>query len=79
MVPIGSRRWAETALIECTAKHSIKGGSRSLIAALEKAAQSQGVEIRTESEVGEVQVSGGQIKGVVLKSGIFAVAERQQK
>ena len=54
---------------ECSAKHSIKGGPRSLIAALEKAAQSQGVEIRTESEVGEVQVSGGQIKGVVLKSG----------
>ncbi|MDH3878077.1 MAG: NAD(P)/FAD-dependent oxidoreductase [Desulfobacterales bacterium] len=54
---------------ECSAKHSIKGGPRSLVAALEKAAQSQGVEIRTESEVGEVQVSGGQIKGVVLKSG----------
>jgi phytoene dehydrogenase-like protein len=54
---------------ECSAKHSVKGGPRSLIAALEKAAQSQGVEIRTESEVGEVQISGGQIKGVALKSG----------
>jgi phytoene dehydrogenase-like protein len=56
-------------LWECCAKHSIKGGPRSLIAALEKAAQSQGVEIRTESEVSEVQVCGGQITGVVLKSG----------
>jgi phytoene dehydrogenase-like protein len=56
-------------LWECFAKHSIKDGPRSLIAALEKAAQSQGVEIRTQSEVSEVQVSGGQITGVVLKSG----------
>jgi phytoene dehydrogenase-like protein len=56
-------------LWECTARHRIKGGPRSLIAALEKAAQSQGVEIRTESEVSEIQVSEGQIKGVVLKSG----------
>ena len=54
---------------ECSAKHGVKGGPRSVIAALEKAAQSQGVEIRTESEVGEVQVSGGRIKGVRLKSG----------
>ncbi|MEJ2220215.1 MAG: NAD(P)/FAD-dependent oxidoreductase [Desulfobacterales bacterium] len=54
---------------ECSAKHRIKGGPRSLIAALEKAAQSQGVEIRTESEVGEVQVSAGQVNGVVLKGG----------
>jgi len=56
-------------LWECSARHSIKGGPRSLIAALEKAAQSQGVEIRTESEVSEVQVSGGQITGVVIESG----------
>ena len=55
-------------LWECTAKHSIKGGPRSLIAALEKAAQSQGVEIRTESEVSELRVSGGKIEGVVLKN-----------
>ena len=54
---------------ESSAKHSVKGGPRSVIAALEKAALSHGVEIRTESEVGEIQISGGQIKGVVLKSG----------
>jgi phytoene dehydrogenase-like protein len=54
---------------ECTAQHTIKSGPRSLIAALEKAAQSQGVEIRTESEVSKIQVSGGWVKGVVLKSG----------
>jgi phytoene dehydrogenase-like protein len=56
-------------LWECSARHSIKGGPQSLIAALEKAAQSQGVEIRTGSEVSKVQVSGGRVKGVVLKSG----------
>jgi phytoene dehydrogenase-like protein len=54
---------------ECSARYSIKGGPQCLIAALEKAAQSQGVEIRTGSEVSEVRVSGGQVKGVVLKSG----------
>ncbi len=56
-------------LWECSAKNSIKGGPRALITALAKAAQSQGVEIRTESEVGQLQISGGQIKGVLLKSG----------
>lgn len=56
-------------LYECSAKNSISGGPRGLIAALAKAAQSQGVEIRTESEVGILQVSGRQIKGVVLKNG----------
>jgi len=54
---------------ECSAANSIKGGPRALIAALAKAAQSQGVEIRVESEVGKLQVSGDQIKGVVLKDG----------
>ena len=56
-------------LWECSAKHCMKGGPHSLITALEKAAQSQGVEIRTGSEVSEVQISGGQITGVVIKSG----------
>jgi phytoene dehydrogenase-like protein len=56
-------------LWECSARYSIESGPRSLIAALEKAAQSQGVEIRTGTEVSNVQVSGGQVKGVVLKSG----------
>jgi len=54
---------------ESSAKHRVKGGPRSVIAALEKAALSHGVEIRTGSQVGEIQVSGGQTKGVVLKSG----------
>ena len=54
---------------ECSAVNSIKGGPRALIAALAKAAQSQGVEIRVESEVGKLQISGDQIKGVVLKGG----------
>ena len=55
-------------LWECTARYRIKGGPRSLIAALEKAAHSQGVKIRTESEVSELRISGGKIEGVVLKN-----------
>ena len=56
-------------LWECSARYSIRGGPQSLVDALEKAARSQGVEIRTASEVSKVQVSGGQVEGVVLKSG----------
>jgi phytoene dehydrogenase-like protein len=56
-------------LWECTAKYSIKGGPRALIAALEKAVVSQGADIRTAGHVSEIRVSGGQIKGVVLKDG----------
>lgn len=56
-------------LWECSAKYSIKGGPRSLIVALEKAVQSRGGEIRTNAEVSEIQVSGGQIKGLLLKDG----------
>ncbi|MGD2037428.1 MAG: NAD(P)/FAD-dependent oxidoreductase, partial [Desulfobacterales bacterium] len=58
-------------LWECSAKYSIKGGPRSLIAALKKAAQFHGVEIRTGCEVSNVQVSGGQVTGVVLASGEY--------
>lgn len=54
---------------ECCAKNSIKGGPHALVAALAKAAQSQGVEIRTESAVAKLLISGGRIKGVVLESG----------
>ena len=56
-------------LWECVAKNSLKGGPRSLIAALEKAVLSQGGEIRTDSEVNEIRVDKGQIKAVVLKDG----------
>ena len=56
-------------LWECTAKNSIKGGPQSLIAALGKAAQSQGVDIRTDAEVSTLKISEGQIKGVVLCGG----------
>jgi phytoene dehydrogenase-like protein len=56
-------------LWECDAKNHIRGGPRALITALEKAAKSRGVEIRTESEVSEIQISEGRVKGVVLKNG----------
>jgi phytoene dehydrogenase-like protein len=56
-------------LRECAAKSHIDGGPPALIAALEKAAKSQGVEIRTESEVSQIQVSEGCVEGVVLKNG----------
>jgi phytoene dehydrogenase-like protein len=54
---------------ECTARHRLKGGPQALISALEKAVVSQGGMIQTEAEVSEIQVSDGQIKGVVLKGG----------
>jgi phytoene dehydrogenase-like protein len=56
-------------LWECTARYRIKGGPQSLIAALEKAARSLGVEIRTGAEVRQFMVSGGKIEGVVLTDG----------
>ena len=56
-------------LWECAAKNHILGGPRALLAALEKAAKSQGVKVRTESEVSEIQISEGRVKGVVLKNG----------
>ncbi len=58
-------------LWECCAKHSIKGGPRSLIAVLERAVRSQGGEIRTDAEVSEIRISGGQVRGVVLKNGEY--------
>jgi phytoene dehydrogenase-like protein len=54
---------------ECTSKYRLNGGPRSLIAALEKAVLSQGGEIRTASEVSEIRIDKGQVKGVVLKDG----------
>ena len=56
-------------LWECTARYRIKGGPQSLIAALDKAARSLGVEIRTGAEVRQFMVSGGKIEGVVLTDG----------
>jgi phytoene dehydrogenase-like protein len=56
-------------LWECAARNHVRGGPRALIAALEKAANSQGVEIRTESEVSQIDISEGGVKGVVLKNG----------
>jgi phytoene dehydrogenase-like protein len=56
-------------LWECAARHHIRGGPRALIDALEKAAKSRGVEIKTESEVSEIEVSEGRVRGVVLKKG----------
>ncbi len=55
-------------LWECAAKYRLEGGPSSLIAALEKAFFSLGGEIRTDSEVNEIQVEKRQIKGVVLKN-----------
>jgi len=56
-------------LWECAARHHVYGGPGALIAALEKAARSRGVEIRTEAEVGEILISEGRVEGVLLKNG----------
>jgi phytoene dehydrogenase-like protein len=56
-------------LWECFAEHHIRGGPQSLISALERAAQNHGAQLRTESEVIELQISERRIIGVVLKGG----------
>jgi phytoene dehydrogenase-like protein len=56
-------------LWECVAQHHIKGGPQALISTLEKAAKTNGAELRTESEVKQVKVSAGSVTGVVLDSG----------
>ncbi|MEJ2169801.1 MAG: NAD(P)/FAD-dependent oxidoreductase [Desulfobacterales bacterium] len=56
-------------LWECAARHHIRSGPQALIDALEKAAKSYGVEIKTESEVSEIEVFEGRVRGVVLKKG----------
>ena len=56
-------------LWEAASTGAIKGGPQALVSALGKAARSHGVEIRTESEVCEVLVSAGKVKGVMLAGG----------
>ena len=60
---------ANLILWESMAKSTIKGGPQALILALEKAAKSQGVKIRTHSEVKEIIVSGGKAQGVLIENG----------
>ena len=58
-------------LIRCEslAGRSVRGGPLALIAALEAAAKSYGVEIRTESEVASIRVPLGSVEGVRLSNG----------
>ncbi|MGE0616489.1 MAG: phytoene desaturase family protein [Bacteriovoracia bacterium] len=54
---------------EAGAQTFVKGGSGALTTALEKAARSLGVQIRTEAEVAEICVEQGKVTGVKLASG----------
>ncbi|MBL4658293.1 MAG: NAD(P)/FAD-dependent oxidoreductase [Flavobacteriales bacterium] len=51
-------------MYEALAKEEIEGGVESLVSALEKAATANGVEIKTSTEVTEVVLENGEVKGV---------------
>jgi phytoene dehydrogenase-like protein len=48
---------------------SIKGGPAALVAALDKAARAQGVEIRTDARVTRINLHDGAVSGVTLANG----------
>ncbi|PCJ87552.1 MAG: hypothetical protein COA57_04515 [Flavobacteriales bacterium] len=54
---------------ECTANQQVLGGPAALVTALEKAAKSNGVEIRTNAEVARIKLDNGRVDGVELKGG----------
>jgi phytoene dehydrogenase-like protein len=54
---------------ECTKTRGVAGGPTALISALESAAKSAGVDIRTGATVQEIKLSGGAVSGVVLADG----------
>lgn len=53
----------------CNQGLPVEGGAAALVDALEKATKSAGVEIRTEAEVSQLNLSKGKISGVTLASG----------
>ena len=55
---------ANLLMLEAAAGPGIEGGGPALVAALEKAASSAGVEIRTGAEVTEIRVVDGRVAGV---------------
>ncbi len=67
---------ANLLLLECTAGGSIRGGAAALATALDRAARSAGVEIRTGAEVRAIQVQDGAASGVVLSDGEKIAARR---
>lgn len=57
-------------LWECASRSNVKGGPQALIAALQKAAEQEGVEIRKGSEVEKIILNvEGSVSGVRLKGG----------
>ena len=63
-------------LLGCTATGSVRGGASALVASLERAARSAGVEIRTHVEVRAIAIEGGAATGVVLANGETICAGR---
>ena len=53
----------------CSAERPVRGGGAAVVGALERAARSAGVEIRTGTEVAAINVSGGKAQGVTLADG----------
>ena len=60
---------ANLVLHECRSLIPISGGPPALIGALQSAASSLGVEIRTDSEVDQITVENDRVSGVLLKNG----------
>lgn len=67
---------ANLLLLECTAGASVRGGAAALATALERAARSAGVEIRTGAGVRSILIQNGAAAGVVLDSGESIAAGR---
>ena len=63
-------------LSETLAHAGVKGGPAALLAALEKAAASAGVEVRTAAAVKELQFENGTVTGVTLEDGEVVAARR---
>ena len=58
-------------LYECLAQEEVEGGALALTAALAKAAESHGVEVRTNAEVTEVVIENGVAEGVRVGGEVF--------
>lgn len=60
---------ANLLLLECAATRSVRGGPAALVSALERAARTLGVTVRTGAQVASIRLEAGAATGVVLATG----------
>ncbi len=60
---------ANLLFLESTTRQSVVGGAAGVVAALQRASRSYGVEIRTGTEVTRIRLDGGAVAGVTLAGG----------